>query len=1229
MKMKKILLPGMMAALAFAACTNEEIVSQQTEAPEIDLSNRPVVGLVDLNFDPQTRATLGDNGKDFQNLEWQNDAIGARLIDEPNGGNNAHTPFWNYSASQYAFTNYKYEKVEGGNIWATEALLVEGNYMFYAPYDENARGRERLVMNFPTEQVVNTEDAGIAATEANTSAIKQFYSNDYEDGKNYVFAVGHSFISKKSDLKVEPFMSHLYAYPEITLKNDYSIENKEGKPEGQPITIDKVIIKSNEFYGSFKINHGGLINASKDYVPAVKNNKNEILAAEVTAGTWVDKVNRLRTAISADIMEPVGSNKDITVDFDPDLNLEAGAEYSFHVVVPAAQYTKAEGLNVTVVMPEDENGIAKTFYNEDCVDKEGEIKYDDDDTAPESFVPAVFTDDDASKTLTYTSAKRYAVEEYNFPAEGDPYLKVSAGDLATYSLQGVIGDYIAPKVGIKTLKGEGDESFETFLKGLKNNTTGSPAGRTILEGKNFKLYVYTEADKKVNGGSLENNEYWKVGYAQLELTQELLTLVDEYLDGGAIGFTSKMIVSGEFKANNTQLKSVGGLMQSDDKNITLNNVTINGDAEFKGKAVVRATINGNVTFKGELADDWTSGQTIVSELDVSKSGTATFHKGGNVRGDIEGKAYFLNGTANVEATANSAEISGGTVNLTGDVNSVEVHSGATLNLNRINYQDQITVGKLVWNSSSKKNEWKNGTLNINADQDGANVVMQSGSVVIASGKNVTFNSSWNSSNNTTLTNNGTIKSALSIPAKGTYVHAANAVVEKDITNRGTIENKGDIVVETNNGTVKAIGSTTHTTVNSGVGTIGNDDLAFVDDASEKQTVYYTFKQTVDEDDINEFDAETYSINKVIFNEAVTLNKALSTDPKTMRGVKTLEFKKDLSLAANTMIGVNVETVEISNNVIFSGFDQTKSGIGFHNGTEIKVAEGKKLTVSYLTVATLNENEKIKITLAKNARLDVKNATVLVGKGVVPAYTSINNGKVQSGYYNETTKEPVVQDVVEIGTTLYVYSPVGLQNIANIVNSGNDLEGYTVKLANDIDLNNVAWTPIGNKAEPFNGVFDGNGKTISNLKVEGVSELGLFGNTHNFATIKNVTVVNATVKGNHNVGTILGQGYAEILNCTVKNASVESKAGNGEDGDKVGVIVGRLCEGASITVTGCSAENCSVSAGRDGGQLIGARYTSNKVENNTIKNVTVTDNMSYTGTESKNINAKESGRIING
>ena len=62
---------------------------------------------------------------------------------------------------------------------------------------------------------------------------------------------------------------------------------------------------------------------------------------------------------------------------------------------------------------------------------------------------------------------------------------------------------------------------------------------------------------------------------------------------------------------------------------------------------------------------------------------------------------------------------------------------------------------------------------------------------------------------------------------------------------------------------------------------------------------------------------------------------------------------------------------------------------------------------------------------------------------------------------------------------------GLKHLAEVVNGGNSLQGKTVRLASDIDLNNEAWEPIGNTdARSFNGVFDGADHVISNLLVKG-------------------------------------------------------------------------------------------------------------------------------------------------
>ena len=95
-------------------------------------------------------------------------------------------------------------------------------------------------------------------------------------------------------------------------------------------------------------------------------------------------------------------------------------------------------------------------------------------------------------------------------------------------------------------------------------------------------------------------------------------------------------------------------------------------------------------------------------------------------------------------------------------------------------------------------------------------------------------------------------------------------------------------------------------------------------------------------------------------------------------------------------------------------------------------------------------------------------------------------------------------------------------------------GKTFKLIDNVDLGNNEWTPIGNSTNPFKGIFDGNGKTIKNLKITGKnSNVGLFGMTTD-GEIKNLTVENANVSGRLNVGVVAGTPYtSKYTNITVK------------------------------------------------------------------------------------------------
>ncbi len=153
--------------------------------------------------------------------------------------------------------------------------------------------------------------------------------------------------------------------------------------------------------------------------------------------------------------------------------------------------------------------------------------------------------------------------------------------------------------------------------------------------------------------------------------------------------------------------------------------------------------------------------------------------------------------------------------------------------------------------------------------------------------------------------------------------------------------------------------------------------------------------------------------------------------------------------------------------------------------------------------------------------------------------------------------------------------------AQQVNSGSvEIKG---KLTADITLNDQYstannWTPIGNEQYPFNGEFDGNGFAISGLYINTTADnVGLFGYVKGTKPniddsddsseelfqpnppikIQNVTLTNAEIHGNQNVGGICGYlNYAIIKNCKY-NGSIDAAANN------MGGICGYLSDFARV------------------------------------------------------------------
>ena len=91
-----------------------------------------------------------------------------------------------------------------------------------------------------------------------------------------------------------------------------------------------------------------------------------------------------------------------------------------------------------------------------------------------------------------------------------------------------------------------------------------------------------------------------------------------------------------------------------------------------------------------------------------------------------------------------------------------------------------------------------------------------------------------------------------------------------------------------------------------------------------------------------------------------------------------------------------------------------------------------------------------------------------------------------------------------------------------------------KLGNNIDLNDIEWTPIGSSnSNPFQGSFDGNGKVIIGMKISKGAAVGLFGHIAD-AYISNIDLTANVTPTAVNGGILVGRAQpSTISNCIVR------------------------------------------------------------------------------------------------
>ena len=300
---------------------------------------------------------------------------------------------------------------------------------------------------------------------------------------------------------------------------------------------------------------------------------------------------------------------------------------------------------------------------------------------------------------------------------------------------------------------------------------------------------------------------------------------------------------------------------------------------------------------------------------------------------------------------------------------------------------------------------------------------------------------------------------------------------------------------------------------------------------------------------------------------------------------------------------------------------------------------------------------------------------------VPIPVGGNSEDEETGDIWDGTTDSNWYDPEQSSDTYFISTAEQLASLADLVNNqGETFKGKTVVLMDDINLDNILWTPIGpnaDAAERFEGTFDGNGKVIRNLKVEQAAAYkaaGLFGvfhgtikdltidgaditsisapgsegsttngiavlagSLHPSGKVENVRISNFSVSGNRYVGGIAGystSGGTKIKSCVVENGTLTATPdslfeGNYDNGDKVGGIIG-YCVIGDI-VEGCSVNNVSLKGYRDVGGIIGYRDTKEDgdttITNNKVSNISITIDGEYNYNSYVTEDDFDAGKII--
>ena len=881
----KHLLYTMALASVFAACTQDEFVTESGNSNPLE--GRKSLGKITL-VEPEAASTRWTVEDWYKITPEVGDGFSYLLVDDPLTGlaGQHEYPIDNYQLINQIHTNYVFKL--GAQGWTSDANLVEGNYLLVGPA-QNVQNRKPVEVTLPAEQNLT---AGTDGKVDPLSIIKEFNKSGYP------IYIGHRFLSEGSKYNnVLPARYHIFAYPEITVKNS--------APAGatEVPRVVKVVLKSEDETKPF------VINAPLDNENAAKVLTNESFEAagidtkdQYVVGAWEGYMNDTLGINKKDLMVEQKFDKTQKVNQQP---IPADATYEVTdretgMKWSTFRYNKGLGGSTSDLLAEQPTSVSPYIVINmpgEGVDLKAQESFKFNaiipagsyDMTEDLIIYAVLSNGDVwkkkvnsnNKEININPGKRYPQEDYNgteVRAEKGLYFTIDV-----YNVSDGVSEY--EKVDASQLPGIGDAdavmTTEELVAALAEKSSTTTKNITI-GGKNV-VYDQRAEDALANNNAQIVNI---LGHIKIEGGEkEALTI------NSKVSFADAVINKGTVVFNSTTA--------------TLGTVLVGKDATLELRNAFGTDTNGD-----DEVDKWTATIHNAGTLKLYKPAFATLYNYETL--EVYGKAAEANIFNSEHSCSDNVEhqrIISEAVKLTPSVDLKAVHLGGNdYLLGEYTVKDEnlfypITV------ESVDKNHMAELKLGANVKIVKGGKIENNGEISSSAFETLTVANGLGE----TLTNgvNGNIKSKviiegashlLSTLGKGTEI-PADYKAAAQVTNNGILKDvmvDGKLIMGTGSritGTIDNAGSATEGEIdNTGRGYIESNVPAIVKVVAEYKSLNMDKNADMVElkADMKAY-ATNYKVTVIRLTGAVTMDDTNRQLMESEVGDVTLEFAQNSSL----------------------------------------------------------------------------------------------------------------------------------------------------------------------------------------------------------------------------------------------------------------------------------------------------------------------------------------------